>query len=102
MVICYNSILALLYPKTNKRDPEKRATVCSAFLSFVFHFIRRMNLGMFLLVFLACLFALPLGKQEEQAGVSLSVEELLKTHSRRLDTLQSSLYQLSRQMILQQ
>ena len=50
---------------------------------------------------LLCLVSLPLGNLEEQAGTP-SVEQLLEAHSRRLDTLQDSLYQLSRQMILQQ
>ena len=59
-----------------------------------------MKCGTFVLVSLVCLVGLSLGQQEEQGAPS--VEELLKAHSKRLDTLQDSLYQLSRQMILQQ
>ena len=48
---------------------------------------------------LVFLVVLPLGEQQEAAP---SVQQLLDAHSKRLDTLQDSLYQLSRQMILQQ
>ena len=80
---------------------EKLSYVCVIFaITFLFDFLPKMKFGTFTLASLLLLVALPPGKLEDQA--TPSVEQLLEAHSKRLDTLQRSLYQITRQTILQQ